>query len=664
MIIYRTQTITCNPIRNRSFCSISASWSKPQSEVGRKLIHLQTGVVKLIRKLIIKIPEGAVIRPSIVYNIRIKRSYPVLCESFLNLEETLLNNLVRDLLHVVVPWVVLLTELRIYCDRLDIFIEIALCHAVISASGSSYDSVPRRHLSVFVSFVILKLIIGFQWFSIVVTDKGIRTFNFVLCLRELTSPVHRTYIVRLSKLQIIAFHSAHVRIVRHSVTDRPVFILFQISLCDVHIFQIDIIDLRFFCLPFPNRNIEVFSHERISVFHRDHFFDRVIYTSYSLRLKRKRQRFHSVLFCQLRFALHFHFARLKLCRVIHYRERRCIFKKVKFRTAGYVFAYICSWRFITINKLNTNILRCHFFVQVHICFFFIFKRTLTNQFCTVCCFQSIDAIPGINLITFHMPAHCGSSILIHSLLIAKRLERLLRTKIDINIMRILFHRCIHAIPIFRMIICIIITVEHLVCSAIRRFILCNAVRRCLPTCRLQLFLRRYESAVFLFGIIVKRVDYKLFTARLRCEHSRSSGTIVCNLFCWQYFVCAQTERSFQIFVSEDIRTIVLLLKSYSTALFLRRLPLLCRSVFCMNRLSHKRKSPAGCQRYRENRSHSLMEHSLFHKLLSFFLKCNVRMCSPHYSHHLINDSITPPPNNIYTFYHFFCIFFFLSMLFV
>ena len=44
-----------------------------------------------------------------------------------------------------------------------------------------------------------------------------------------------------------------------------------------------------------------------------------------------------------------------------------------------------------------------------------------------------------------MPAHCGSSILIHSLLIAKRLERLLRTKIDINIMRILFHRCIHAI---------------------------------------------------------------------------------------------------------------------------------------------------------------------------------------------------------------------------
>ena len=52
------------------------------------------------------------------------------------------------------------------------------------------------------------------------------------------------------------------------------------------------------------------------------------------------------------------------------------------------------------------------------------------------------------------------------------------------------------------------------------------------TCRLQLFLRRYESAVFPFGIIVKRVDYKLFTARLRCEHSRSrSGTIVCNLFC-------------------------------------------------------------------------------------------------------------------------------------
>ena len=332
------------------------------------------------------------------------------------------------------------------------------------------------------------------------------------------------------------------------------------------------------------------SHERISVFHRDYFSHRIIYTTNFLWLKRKCQRFNAVFILKLWLVLYFHFACLKLrciiCRLLW--ERRRIFKKIKFRTASYILTYVCLFRIMTIYKLNTNPLRCYRLIQVYICLFFILKLAFLNQLCLVVILQVLKAVGCIDFIILYMSADCRLALSVYSLLITKRLKRLFLIKTYINIMRIFFY-CFVITIIFRMIICIIISVEHQVCSTVLTFVCRNTVAFRLPTRCIQFLFRRLELSCFSRISIIQRIDNKLFAAcgGENCRFITCTCAIVCNLFCRQYFFCRYAESSFQIFVTEYVRA-VFFLKRYNPVLFLRRLSLLCRRIFGMNRLSHKR----------------------------------------------------------------------------
>ena len=265
-----------DPICNRCLCTITASRTKPKTEIRTHLIYLQTGIIQFIRKLIVETPERRiVIDPTIIYNIRIQWFYTILCKALFYLCKTLQNILCSNILHIVIPRIKLLTEFCFCCNCFDIFIEVILTYKVVCTTCGTNDRIPCCHLTRYFFFIICELILCIiQRLTIPISYKRqlVLCIDLILCLREFTTPIHSTYIVRLSKFKIVTLHTSHLCII-FLLRDRPVCFLCQSFIRQYDMFQINMINDCFTWLICCD--IQVLSHEAVSSLHCKHFTDRI-----------------------------------------------------------------------------------------------------------------------------------------------------------------------------------------------------------------------------------------------------------------------------------------------------------------------------------------------------------------------------------------------------
>ena len=218
-----------------------------------------------------------IIIPSVIHNIRIHRFYAGFRESLFHFFECRFNIVIVNGHHIIVPGIVLRTEIASCCNAVDIFIKVRLNDIHIRTSCSTRYGLPGHIFS-----VCGKLVIFLQFFECLagkITHMCIFiAVDLCFCHRELTSKEHSLNINRLAKRNDISTHTAnaftHDRMCPHSI------------ICiDIQRFQIDIINCCFFFVTYFD--FQEFTHEMISVIHGNFHGNIPVYTVFGNGLKRE-----------------------------------------------------------------------------------------------------------------------------------------------------------------------------------------------------------------------------------------------------------------------------------------------------------------------------------------------------------------------------------------
>ena len=126
--------------------TVTTTRADPHTEVGSEVLNELGGRGEPVRELVVELPEARICRvvgPTVVNNVRIKRAKLRAAQLTIDLSKRAQNGLVADVLLVVIPGVVLNTELGGRRDVVDVIEEIRLDHAVVGAICGTGDRRPR-----------------------------------------------------------------------------------------------------------------------------------------------------------------------------------------------------------------------------------------------------------------------------------------------------------------------------------------------------------------------------------------------------------------------------------------------------------------------------------------------------------------------------------------
>ena len=259
-------------VGNRPLGAIAAARADPCTEVRTEVLNQFGGRCKSVGELAIELPEtgvGRVVGPTIVNNIRIERAKLRAAHLAVDLGKRAQNGLVADVLLVVVPGVVLNTELRRCGDVIDVIEEVRLDNSIIFSGCRAHNRGPRRIMNAAVLGAACLLIrgkAGHRLAGVVArtTDLLVPILGHDLGIRrrELATEEHAVGVERLADNSALHRGANDGALVGR---DGPL----TLGVRHVERLEIDIVNLSVQLVLFGNGDLQILAHVVIAVVSHD-----------------------------------------------------------------------------------------------------------------------------------------------------------------------------------------------------------------------------------------------------------------------------------------------------------------------------------------------------------------------------------------------------------